>query len=442
MLHDFIHLKAPGNWINDPNGFIYYRGQYHLFYQHFPYLPRWGTMHWGHAVSKDLVHWEHRGIALYPSKSYDRNGVFSGSAVEVDGKLYLYYTAIRYEQENPDNIHRAVNNRFWASQALLISPDGVCFDNLEAKRQILPVATAPEEGDPQNTRDPKVWRAADGSFRMVLGSTRNGVGELLFYRSADGLTWTPANRYTAPALGTTLECPDLFPLGDGWLLLGCPMGITADGLQYPDQACCLPVDFDETTGRLTPKGALAMVDWGLDLYAPQTTVDAAGRRVMIGWMRMPRPVEGTPDDRAPWRGMMSLPRLVEWRDGQVCFPVHPNVSACFTKPETDLSPLAAHKPVRLRGTLHNGQLWNVGGYRLRMADGQLFADRSAVMDGLPGCRLTAHTPPLGADTCRVDLFVEENLIEIFLDDGRYVLSHVVFGLDQTLEGDFTVWTTA
>ena len=79
-----IHLKAPNNWINDPNGFIYYKGQYHLFYQYFPYAPQWGTMHWGHAVSDDLVNWEHCGIALYPTKWADRNGCFSGSAVELD----------------------------------------------------------------------------------------------------------------------------------------------------------------------------------------------------------------------------------------------------------------------------------------------------------------------------------------------------------------------
>lgn len=59
-----LHVKAPGNWVNDPNGMIYYKGQYHLFYQHFPYAPRWGTMHWGHAVSPDLIHWEHVGVAL------------------------------------------------------------------------------------------------------------------------------------------------------------------------------------------------------------------------------------------------------------------------------------------------------------------------------------------------------------------------------------------
>ena len=78
-----IHLKCPGGWINDPNGFIYYKGKYHLFYQYFPYAPQWGRMHWGHAVSDDLAHWEHVGVALYPSKYNDADGCFSGSAVFV-----------------------------------------------------------------------------------------------------------------------------------------------------------------------------------------------------------------------------------------------------------------------------------------------------------------------------------------------------------------------
>ena len=104
MNKDIIHLKAPGNWINDPNGFIYYKGNYHLFYQYFPYAPSWGTMHWGHAVSKDLVSWEHLGVALFPTKYEDQNGCFSGSAVEYDGKMYLYYTGVHYNKPDPNNI--------------------------------------------------------------------------------------------------------------------------------------------------------------------------------------------------------------------------------------------------------------------------------------------------------------------------------------------------
>ncbi|MGN1338798.1 MAG: glycoside hydrolase family 32 protein, partial [Oscillospiraceae bacterium] len=89
-----IHLKAPRGWINDPNGFIYYNGEYHLFYQHFPYAARWGRMHWGHAVSSDLMNWKHLDIALFPTKTDDMDGCFSGSAIEKDGAMHLLYTGV------------------------------------------------------------------------------------------------------------------------------------------------------------------------------------------------------------------------------------------------------------------------------------------------------------------------------------------------------------
>ena len=433
MIQDSIHLKAPGNWINDPNGFIYYNGEYHLFYQHFPYAPRWGTMHWGHAVSPDLVHWEHLGVALLPTKDYDRNGVFSGSALELGGQLHLYYTAVQYEQPLREDIHLPDGDRFQASQAMVISPDGRHFDNWGDKRQIIPVLTDPAFGDRKDTRDPKVWREGDG-FRMVLGSSREGQGRVLFFRSDDGLRWTYANQFSVPELGRVLECPDLFPLEEGWLFLGSPMGVTADGLSYPDQAMYARARFDPASCRLSLDGPMAYVDYGLDFYAPQSTLDREGRRVLIGWMRMPRPVEEASDGRGPWNGMMSLPRLVTLREGRVCFPVHPDVAAAFDRPAEGLAPLAQHRPVRLRTTLREGEELNLGGYRLRLREGRIEGDRSAVFAGLQNCRLTARTPRLTGDACRLDIFLDPNLIEVFVNDGAYVLSHIVYGLGTHLEG--------
>ncbi|WP_252183558.1 hypothetical protein [Rossellomorea vietnamensis] len=88
------HMSPPAFWMNDPNGFSCYKGEYHLFYQHHPFSPEWGPMYWGHLKSKDLAHWEEAPIALAPSEEYDRDGCFSGSAIEKDGKLYLVYTGI------------------------------------------------------------------------------------------------------------------------------------------------------------------------------------------------------------------------------------------------------------------------------------------------------------------------------------------------------------
>ena len=124
-----------------------------------------GTMHWGHATTKDFIHFQHYPIALYPSKIYDRNGCFSGSAIEKDGKLYLYYTAIRYAKENPEYVHiQYSDDDLIASQALIISDDGFHFDNKDGKQKIIDVIEDKTLGDVRHTRDPKVWKMKNGNM--------------------------------------------------------------------------------------------------------------------------------------------------------------------------------------------------------------------------------------------------------------------------------------
>lgn len=434
MRKDTLHLKAPGNWINDPNGFICYQGEYHLFYQHFPYAPRWGTMHWGHAVSPDLIHWKHLGVALYPTKDYDQNGIFSGSALEQDGKLYLYYSAVRYLRQDGENIHIAPGDAYVTSQAMVISEDGRTFDNLGAKRQIIPVLADESIGDPRDTRDPKVWKQ-DGLYYMILGSTfRRQAGKVLFYRSRDALHWAYVNQYTSPQFRTMLECPDLFPLGDAYLFLGSPMGVAGDGAGYSDHAMWAPADFDHDSCTLRLKGPMEFVDWGLDLYAPQTTLDRESRRVLVGWMRMPQAAEDPGDGRGPWNGMMCLPRVVELRAGRVYFAPHPNVEALFRPAAGPWEAAVRQRPFMLKAALRAGEALDVCGCRIALENGRIVTDRSRVFPRLPGCRTAAQTPPLDAARCALEIFVDEHLIEVFVDGGRYVLSQVVYGLNDRLEG--------
>lgn len=172
-----LHLKAPDNWVNDPNGFIYYKGYYHLFYQYFPYGPRWGTMHWGHAVSRDLVSWEHRDLALYPTMREDQNGCFSGSAVEEDGKLYLIYTGVRYEVVNPEDPHTCLDDQFESAQLMISSEDGFHFDNENGKKVIIPPHHGPSHRRPDphegpqglEERGPLVSRPREHGGRKVRG---------------------------------------------------------------------------------------------------------------------------------------------------------------------------------------------------------------------------------------------------------------------------------
>lgn len=434
MRTDTLHLKAPGNWMNDPNGFIYYQGKYHLFYQHFPYAPAWGTMHWGHSVSEDLVHWEHLDIALFPTKYYDRNGVFSGSALEKDGELYLYYSAVRYLESDPENIHASLPEQFETSQAMLVSRDGFHFDNWNAKKQIIPVLRDERIGDPVNTRDPKVF-AENGNYYMILGSTSGKkAGRVLFFRSQDGKNWQYASQYSHPGFGRIVECPDLFPLGDSYVFIGSPMFIGKPGEGYEHHALCAAAAFDKDTCSMELSGGLQYVDYGMDLYAPQTALDKDGRRVLIAWMRMPRAVD-VPGAK-PWNGMMCLPRVIEKKSGHIYFRVHPEVEHYFSKEitmEEYPSAAASGAPLRLRTTLLEGDNLNIGGYRIWVEQGYLKTDRSLVFQNISGPALTASVPGK-LSRYELDIFVEPNLIEIFINGGEYVISHVVYGLGYTLSG--------
>lgn len=117
------HFSTPIGWLNDPNGFIYFRGEYHLFYQFYPYKAQWGSMHWGHVKSKDLVTWEELPTALSPSEWYDDHGdggCFSGTTIEKDGNLFAFYTGTSFQ-----------DGEFVQTQCLATSGDGINFKKYE-----------------------------------------------------------------------------------------------------------------------------------------------------------------------------------------------------------------------------------------------------------------------------------------------------------------------
>lgn len=429
MIKDILHLKAPGNWINDPNGFIYYHGKYHLFYQHFPCAPVWGTMHWGHAVSEDLIHWEHLGIALFPTKSYDRDGVFSGSALEKDGQMYLYYSGVRYLEDNDDNIHAAKDDKFETSQVMIISEDGMHFDNWEGKKQIIPVIRDDEIADATHTRDPKVWKYKD-TYYMVLGSTFCGkTGRVLFYKSQDAVNWEYVNQYRNDKYGNILECPDIFRIGDSYVFMGSPMNIMRNIPAYPHQTICTLAGFREESCELELPEKYQLVDYGFDLYASQTNLDSKGRRVMLAWMRMPGAVET--DSSRIWNGMMCLPRVVEVDSGHIYFRLHPEVDKYMSKVSEDV--IDFQRPFRIKTALETGQLLDIGGYRIWVEDDCLKTDRSQVFPGSEENHVRCSTPVLKG-RYDLDIFVEPNLIEIFVNDGEYVISNVVYELGNEIDG--------
>ena len=168
------HLAARAGWMNDPNGLVWFDGWYHAFYQHHPYSTQWGPMHWGHARSKDLVHWEHLPVALAPEGPEDKDGCFSGSAVVDGDTLALIYTGHKFHGDpgNDDNLFQV--------QCLATSRDGIHF---ERQGQIIDTPAGLH-----HFRDPKVWREGD-TWYLIVGSRVGDTGQVRLYSSADLRQW-------------------------------------------------------------------------------------------------------------------------------------------------------------------------------------------------------------------------------------------------------------
>lgn len=420
-----IHFKAPNCWINDPNGFIWYKGQYHLFYQCFPYSAHWGRMHWGHAVSTDLVNWDEKGIALFPSKTDDRSGCFSGSAVEYKDKMYIYYTGVNYTEEDPENINCCINDTFTAAQLMITSEDGMKFDNIKDKKTVIPPIEDKKIGDKNHTRDPKVWRGKDAWY-MVLGSTVDKNGRLLFYKSSDLKTWQYLNYCEKDGFGWMWECPDFFEIGGKGVTIFSPMGFFNDGNGYDSVAVCMLSSFDENTGKMELSDNYQLFDYGIDLYAPQSTTDEDGNRVVIAWARMP---EAVITEKGEWCGMMCIPRIVDVKNNHVYIRPHTNVKNSF------VTKLSAPKKsgYMLKTTLKNGESINVGGYVIKRENDKITTDRSEVFNIKGNYRLIAETPVIN-DGYELEIYVDEHLVEVFINNGEYVISNVVYGLTEEITG--------
>jgi beta-fructofuranosidase len=283
------HIMTPRGWMNDPNGLIHFNGEYHVFYQHYPYDSKWGPMYWGHTVSTDLVHWKHKPIALAPSEEYDIGGCFSGSAVNNEGVISLLYTG-HVDDKDPKEV-----------QCLAYSQDGITFIKAEEN----PVIEYPPEDASQDFRDPKVWKHEDNWY-MVLGTGKNGVGKALLYRSNNLKEWVYIGVMAESdgMQGYMWECPDLFKLENKYILVLSPM---KDGWQNR----YIIGELDYETGKFTPE-VDAQLDYGYHFYAPQTFEDERGRRILIGWMDMWE--TKMPTQNNGWAGAMTLPRQLRISD--------------------------------------------------------------------------------------------------------------------------------
>lgn len=446
-----FHFSPPSHWLNDPNGLVFYEGSYHLFYQHHPYGNKWGPMHWGHAVSKDLVHWEHMPIALFPD---EHGAIFSGCCV-VDWKntsglfegshgLVALFTHADTHPETGQPRQR---------QSLAYSSDkGQTWRKYEGN----PVLAEEELVD---FRDPKVfWHPQSERWIMALVAGDH----VRFYRSENLREWSLTGEF-GKGEGShdgVWECPDLFelPVDDTgrskWVLIisigdhpDCPEGSRT---QY------FIGEFDGNTFiNDNPSDHIMWLDYGRDNYAGVTWSDIPeqdGRRVIIGWMSNWKYANETPT--GSWRGAMTLPRVLSLteRDGSVTLTQMPvreteqlrkesmRWNDVIITPETpfmqkvkeDLLEIEADIDIRSGETVHiglksSGESETVVGYDPERQ--WLFIDRSK--SGITDFH-ASFASKHGASMASLDgkiklhIWLDRNSVEVYADHGLVALTDQIF----------------
>ncbi|PTU47231.1 glycoside hydrolase [Paenibacillus polymyxa] len=444
------HFSPKSGWMNDPNGMVYYEGRYHLFYQHHPFGTTWGAMHWGHAVSTDLMNWEEQPIALEPD---ELGTIFSGSAV-VD------------EQDT---------SGFFGGKPGLVAifTHHHSFPDMDQTRQYQSLAYSKDSGESWikyagnpvledehcvDFRDPKVfWHKSTEQWVMVLACGQT----IRIYHSPNLKEWTFASEF-GHGIGShdaVWECPDLFPLYVDekreqvkWVML-VSIGDTP-GIREGSRTQYFTGEFDGTTFVADAESEkVRWLDYGRDNYAGVCWSDIPaedGRRLFMGWMSNWRYANQTPTER--WRGAMSIPRelALETRKGTVALVQRPvreleglrTPVLSLTEPSWEevrnaLSALQLDCYELVAEFATTGDF----GFKVRVADGQetlvgyTSATQEVYVDRTRSGRSDFHEDFAGRhgtsltilpDRMDIRLYVDRSSIEVFFDRGQVAITDLIF----------------
>lgn len=434
-----FHVCAPVGWINDPNGFSLYKGEYHLFYQYHPYSVVWGPMHWGHVKTKDFIKWEQLSCALAPDREYDVQGCFSGSAIEWNGKHVLFYTGVA-EKVKLDGTHSVRQ-----TQCVAVG-DGHNYEKI-LQNPVIIADSLPEGSSREDFRDPKAWVDGDCIYLVVGSRAKDGSGQIPLYRSKDLVSWEFItiidccnNEY-----GAMWECPDFFHLNGKQVLIISPQDILASntGFHNGHNTAYIIGTYDKETHSFT-REKVQVLDYGLDFYAPQTVETEDGRRIMIGWL------QSWDNHLYPhkfgWSGSMSIPRELRIEDGILCQLPVKELANYYTETVT-YSNLSIRNATALDGVYGRFNDLNVlihGGdykvFRIRLACGggkytslifnkdenTFTIDRE--FSGLARDVISRRTIKIldKKESINIRVVMDRYSIEVFINDGRQVMSMLIF----------------
>ncbi|MEK4870263.1 sucrose-6-phosphate hydrolase [Niallia sp. FSL W8-1348] len=405
------HLMPPVGLLNDPNGLIQFKGIYHVFYQWNPFETTHGAKFWGHYTSEDMVHWREEPIALAPSEWYDRNGCYSGSAVEADGKLYLFYTGNVKQEDGTRETY----------QCLAVSENGIDFEKLG------PVLRLPEHYT-SHFRDPKVWKKDDHWYMAVGAQTLEEKGAVALFHSKDLYNWEEAGRIAGSGMdgwkdfGYMWECPDLIHLNGKDVLLVSPQGLEPEGDFYHNlfQSGYLIGELDYKRMKFQ-HGTFTELDRGFDFYAPQTFTDKSGRTILYGWMGITDELEAhQPTIVNRWVHALTIPRELELHDGKI-----------FQRPVKELEKLRKNQVVVETNKFEGISAEFIIDF-VKTAPFRISFRNEAYLsfdaERLTLKRRNLMTDDLESRTCKIasvsklQIFMDHSSLEIFINDGEEVFT--------------------
>ena len=418
------HIMPETGWMNDPNGAVQFDGTYHIYYQYVPDNPDGGATHWGHMTSDDMVHFNQEEIFMSPTEEYDVDGVYSGSAIEKDGKVHFFYTGNVKQPGDHDYIFKGREQNV----VHVVSSDG--FD-IERREVVIPHEEF-EDGFTDHIRDPKLLEK-DGRYYMVLGArTESNNGSILVYTSEDLEDWT----YDGTLLdgnedqGYMWECPDFFELDGKEVVILSPQGILPEKYQFnnPHAAGYLIGNADWESTDFNPETSFREFDRGFDFYAPHTFEDDQGRRIMWSWMGIgdTKPEYVNPTIARGWQHAMTLPRELSVENGQL-----------YQRPLPEYEKIRQNEVQRNIQSADdlNGEVYEllINLEESKPFDMTLRQDTELVYDGeiltlkhgKSGYGRRRRMTPI-EDITQLQIFVDTSSIEIFVNDGEYVLTTRVY----------------
>lgn len=425
------HLEPKTGLLNDPNGFSYFNGKFQLFYQNWPFGAAHGLKQWVHTESSDLVHFKETGITLEPDHAHDSHGAYSGSAYEIDGKLFLFYTG-------------NVRDEDWVRDPLQV---GAWMDKEGHIEKFEKVLIQQPQDVTEHFRDPQIFDY-QGQFYTIVGAQnldKKGFIKLYKATNNDVTNWEFVGNLEFSGTGSEymIECPNLVFVDNKPVLLYSPQGLDKSELDYDNiypNTYKICQSFDTENAELVGASPIYNLDYGFEAYATQGFNAPDGKVYIVSWIGLPD--IDYPTDQYDYQGAMSLVKELTIKDGKLYqYPV-PAMKELRSEAKSLANLDSTNNTYELEVTVPSDSKTELilfvdqesNGLKITIdtKEGQLLVDRSSAGQQYAIDFGRTRQCDIDQSETKLNIFVDKSIFEIFVNDGEKVFTGRVFpNQDQT-----------